>query len=85
MGAPPPAFAHEALLVGSEGKLSKRLGSVGVDSFREGGIEPEAVRALLARLGTSDPVEPIVDPAPLIAGFDSRAETEPVGGIGLKA
>jgi glutamyl-tRNA synthetase len=25
---------------------------------------------LLARIGTSDPVEPFVDPAPLIAGFD---------------
>ena len=61
MGATPPRFAHEALLVGSEGKLSKRLGSLGVDAFREAGIEPEAVRALLARIGTSDPVEPLVD------------------------
>ncbi|QNA85796.1 glutamate--tRNA ligase [Sphingomonas sp. So64.6b] len=70
MGATPPAFAHEALLVGSEGKLSKRLGSLGVDSFREKGIEPQAIRALLARLGTSDPVEPIADVAPLIESFD---------------
>ena len=70
LGAEPPAFAHEALLVGSEGKLSKRLGSVGVDSFREAGIEPQAVRALLARIGTSDPVEPLVDVAPLIESFD---------------
>ncbi len=70
MGAVPPAFAHEALLVGSEGKLSKRLGSLGVDSFREKGIEPQAIRALLARLGTSDPVEPIADATPLIENFD---------------
>ncbi|WP_260597263.1 glutamate--tRNA ligase [Sphingomonas endolithica] len=70
MGAAPPAFAHEALLVGSEGKLSKRLGSLGVDAFREIGIEPEAVRALLARIGTSDPVEPIADPERLIETFD---------------
>ncbi|MGN6269447.1 MAG: glutamate--tRNA ligase [Sphingomonas sp.] len=70
LGAEPPAFAHEALLVGSEGKLSKRLGSVGVDSFREAGIEPAAVRALLARIGTSDPVEPLVDSAALIEAFD---------------
>ncbi|OJV31042.1 glutamate--tRNA ligase [Sphingomonas sp. 67-36] len=70
LGAAPPAFAHEALLTGSEGKLSKRLGSVGVDQFREAGIEPQAIRALLARLGTSDPVEPFMDVAPLIAGFD---------------
>jgi glutamyl-tRNA synthetase len=70
MGAAPPAFAHSALLTGAEGKLSKRLGSLGVDHFREVGIEPEAVRALLARLGTSDPVEPIVEPEPLVASFD---------------
>ncbi|SDA33654.1 glutamate--tRNA ligase [Sphingomonas sp. NFR15] len=70
MGATPPAFAHEALLTGSEGKLSKRLGSLGVAHFRDSGIEPEAVRALLARIGTSDPVEPLVDTAALVAGFD---------------
>ena len=70
MGAPAPAFAHEALLVGSEGKLSKRLGSLGADAFREDGIEPIALNALLARIGTSDPVEPVADMAPLIAGID---------------
>ncbi|MBM6576893.1 glutamate--tRNA ligase [Microvirga sp. SRT01] len=69
MGAPPPAFAHEALLTGSEGKLSKRLGALGLDHFRAEGIEPQAIRALLARLGTSDPVEAI-DDAALIATFD---------------
>ena len=58
LGATPPAFAHEALLVGAEGKLSKRLGSLGMGELREAGIEPEALIALLARLGTSDPVDP---------------------------
>ena len=70
MGVSPPAFAHEALLVGSEGKLSKRLGSLGVEAFREQGIEPIAVVSLLARIGTSDPVEPFTAPAPLIESFD---------------
>ena len=70
MGAVPPAFAHAALLTGAEGKLSKRLGALGVDHFRDEGIEPAAVLALLARIGTSDPVEPIADPALLVAGFD---------------
>lgn len=70
LGATPPAFAHEALLTGAEGKLSKRLGSLGVSAFRESGIEPVTLVALLARLGTSDPVEPVADPAPLIATFD---------------
>jgi glutamyl-tRNA synthetase len=65
-----PRFAHEALLVGSEGKLSKRLGSLGADAFRDQGIEPAALVALLARLGTSLPVEPIADRAALVASFD---------------
>lgn len=67
---PLPDFAHEALLVGREGKLSKRLGSLGCDAFRERGIEPEAIIALLARLGTSQPVEPIADRAVLVSTFD---------------
>ena len=70
MQAAPPAFAHAALLTGSEGKLSKRLGSLGVDHFRASGIEPQAVLALLARIGTSQPVEPFADLAPLAAAFD---------------
>jgi len=65
-----PGFAHEALLVGKEGKLSKRLGSLGCDVFRERGIEPEALIALLARLGTSLPVEPIADREALLDTFD---------------
>jgi glutamyl-tRNA synthetase len=65
-----PAFAHEALLVGREGKLSKRLGSLGCDSFRERGIEPEAIISLLARLGTSQPVEPVADRSALVESFD---------------
>ncbi|WP_379553685.1 glutamate--tRNA ligase [Qipengyuania sp. DGS5-3] len=70
MGAVAPRFAHEALLIGKEGKLSKRLGSLGCDAFREGGIEPEAVIALLSRLGTSLPVEPIAERATLLETFD---------------
>ena len=65
-----PRFAHEALLVGKEGKLSKRLGSLGCDVFRERDIEPQAIIAMLARLGTSLPVEPIADRNVLIDTFD---------------
>jgi len=70
LGAAPPHFAHEALLTGTEGKLSKRLGSLGVSHFREEGIEPAAIVAMLARLGTSDPIEPFADIRPLIESFD---------------
>lgn len=70
LGAAPPRFAHEALLVGSEGKLSKRLGSLGIAELREAGIEPQAVIALLGRLGTSDPVDPALDADALAASFN---------------
>jgi len=68
--AAPPRFAHEALLVGREGKLSKRLGALGMAHFRDQGMEPQALIALLARLGTSQPVEPILERALLVDSFD---------------
>ena len=70
LGAARPEFAHTALLVGSEGKLSKRLGALGSEHFRAEGIEPMALIDKLARLGTADPVEAFADPGPLIASFD---------------
>jgi len=70
LGAAHPRFAHEALLVAAEGKLSKRLGSTGVDALREAGIEPLALLSLLARLGTSQPVEPKTSLGELAEGFD---------------
>ena len=70
LGATPPSFAHEALLTGKEGKLSKRLGSLGMDSFKDKGIEPISLAALLGRLGTSDPVEPVTTLEPLIVSID---------------
>ena len=70
LGAAPPRFAHEALLVGAEGKLSKRLGSLDCDTLRQRGIEPQALVALLARLGTSRPVEPVASRQALVEGFD---------------
>lgn len=70
LGASLPAFAHEALLTGSEGKLSKRLGSLGVAHFRDIGLEPAAIASLLARLGSSVSVEPFTDLQPLVDSFD---------------
>lgn len=69
LGAEPPAMAHAALLTTSAGELSKRIGSEGVDVLREAGIEPIAVLAYLAHLGTSDPIEPVTSPEPLVASF----------------
>src|SRR6476661_8009610 len=70
LGAKPPEFAHEALLVAAEGKLSKRLGSYGAEHLREEGVEPMALLSLLARIGTSQPVEPMASLDALAADFD---------------
>ncbi|HUE78279.1 MAG TPA: glutamate--tRNA ligase [Sphingomicrobium sp.] len=70
LGAGPPELAHEALLVAAEGKLSKRLGSIGVEEIRQAGLDPMALLSLLARLGTSQPVEPVASLDELAASFD---------------
>ncbi|MEO5611788.1 MAG: glutamate--tRNA ligase [Sphingomicrobium sp.] len=70
LGAARPELAHEALLIAAEGKLSKRLGSIGVEEIRAAGFEPMALLSLLARLGTSQPVEPITDLDELAADLD---------------
>ena len=70
LGSTPPAFAHEALLVAAEGKLSKRLGSYGAEQVREQGIEPMALLDVLARIGTAQPVEPVASLDELAQGFD---------------
>lgn len=67
-----PRFAHLPLISDKEGgKLSKRLGSMSVHDLREVEcIEPMAVLSLMARLGTSDPIEAFTTHAPLIESFD---------------
>ena len=71
LGAALPKFAHFPLLVGAGGEaLSKRLGSLSLESLREAGIEPMAVAAYLAKIGTSDPVEPRLSLGELAAEFD---------------
>lgn len=58
IGGKVPTFAHLPLLTGTEGKLSKRLGSLGVRELRAEGVEPLAICSFLAKLGTSDAIEP---------------------------
>ncbi len=51
-----PSFAHLPLLTGKEGKLSKRLGSLGVRELRAEGVENMAICSYLAKLGTSEEI-----------------------------
>ena len=64
------AFAHLPLLVGDDGgKLSKRTGALSLRGLRQDGVEPSAVTAYLARLGTSEDPVPC-ELAQLAAGFE---------------
>ncbi len=67
-----PEFAHLSLIADAEGgKLSKRLGSLSVKAVKEEeGLEPMSVVSLMARLGTSDPIEAFTEIQPLIDSFD---------------
>ncbi len=64
------AFAHLPLLVAEDGgKLSKRTGSLSLRTLRQDGVEPAAINAYLARIGTADDPVPS-DLAGLAASFD---------------
>jgi len=71
LGGEPPAFAHHSLLTGPQGEaLSKRLGTLGLHDLRARGVEPMALLSLMARLGSSQPVELHQRPEELVAGFE---------------
>ncbi|WP_138380210.1 glutamate--tRNA ligase [Luteithermobacter gelatinilyticus] len=72
LGGKVPAYAHFSLLTGKGGEgLSKRLGSASIQAYREeDGYEPMAINSLLARLGSSDPIEPFCRLEPLVESFD---------------
>ncbi len=58
IGGKVPTFAHLPLLTGKEGKLSKRLGSLGVKDLKDDGVENMTICSFLAKLGTSEAIEP---------------------------
>ena len=58
LGGAVPTFAHLPLLTGKEGKLSKRLGSLGIRELRDEGVEAMAISSFLAKLGTSEDIRP---------------------------
>jgi len=76
-----PDFAHLPLISDAEGgKLSKRLGSLSIIDIRDDeGLEPMSISSLLARLGTSEPIEAFSDIQPLIDsfGFDKFSRGTP--------
>ncbi|MGR3722259.1 glutamate--tRNA ligase [Abyssibius alkaniclasticus] len=71
LGAQPPEFAHHSMLTGPDGEgLSKRLGALSLRDLRAAGVEPMAILSLMARLGSSNPVQAEIDIAALRDGFE---------------
>ncbi|MFU1478123.1 glutamate--tRNA ligase [Roseovarius sp. C7] len=71
LGGSVPQFAHHSLLTGPQGEsLSKRLGTLSLRDLRDAGVEPMALLSLMARLGSSDPVELRAELAELVDGFE---------------
>ncbi len=71
LGGNVPSFAHHSLLTGPQGEaLSKRLGTLALRDLREQGVEPEALLSLMARLGSSQPVELRMSLDEIAEGFD---------------
>lgn len=74
LGGAVPSFAHHSLLTGPQGEqLSKRLGTLALGDLRDNGVEPMALLSLMARLGSSDPVELRYSIEDLMEGFDITA------------
>jgi len=71
LGGTVPTFAHHSLLTGPQGEaLSKRLGTLALRDLRKNGVAAMAVLSLMARLGSSDPVELRETIDEVVAGFD---------------
>ena len=93
LGGMPPAFGHHSLLIGADGQaLSKRLGALSVQSFRDFGLEPMAVLSHAALVGTSDAIEPHAHREELAALLDlgkistapGRFDVEDLKGLNAK-
>jgi glutamyl-tRNA synthetase len=71
LGGTRPRFAHHSLLTGTGGEsLSKRLGTLSLRDLRATGQEPMAILSLLARLGSSAPIELKANLAEIVEGFE---------------
>ncbi len=76
MGWDLPAFAHVPLIHGPDGaRLSKRHGAVGLETYRDLGFLPEAMRNYLLRLGWAHGDDEIIPLDKAVAWFD-------LGGVG---
>ena len=66
-----PYFAHMPLIHGNDGaKLSKRHGALGIETYQDMGILPEAMKNYLLRLGWSHGNDEIISMNQAVSWFD---------------
>jgi glutamyl-tRNA synthetase len=71
LGWDTPIFAHIPLIHGVDGaKLSKRHGTLGVETYRDDGFLPEAMRNYLLRLGWAHGDDEVISTEQAIEWFD---------------
>ncbi|MEO0636660.1 MAG: glutamate--tRNA ligase [Pseudomonadota bacterium] len=77
LGGEAPGFGHHNLLTTASGEgLSKRLGSLSLESLAQDGYEAMAVASLATLIGTSEAVETVDEMASLIARFSVANSTK---------
>lgn len=71
LGAVAPSFAHLPLLVDAAGEgLSKRIGSLSISDLRTQGLEPMALNAYLANIGSGEPLIAVSHLGDLVKAHD---------------
>ena len=84
LGWEPPEFAHLSTILGADRtRLSKRHGATSMESFREIGVLPEALRNYLALLGWSpaDGKTEILSPEELVSAVLARPHHQEPGSV----
>jgi glutamyl-tRNA synthetase len=69
LGGKLPRFAHLSLIKTKTGGMSKRIGGFEIMSLRERGVDAMAINSLLAKLGSSENVQPIAKMQQLVDSF----------------
>jgi glutamyl-tRNA synthetase len=80
LGLPVPRFGHLPLIL----KLSKRLRSAGIETYREQGYLPEAVNNYIARLGWSHGDQELFSSQELVELFDIKDVNRAEGSLNLE-
>ena len=78
IGATPPTFGHICFVKNKVEKISKRVGGFDIKGLRDQFIESMTINSLLAKIGTSDSIEPVTTMDELLKSFD-------IGKFGLSA